>query len=232
GELAMTEMTAPFVAELCRRCGGLPLAIELAGAQLAVMSVPDLLDQLPELAADGADRVRAMARSSYALLDPDEATVFRRLAVLDGPVALPFLREVVAGDAIAPVRVVRILRELTARGLLAVDRAGPRWRYHQDDDLHRMARELLDTEGETGEAIARLADAVSAILPVEAKAPPGPYLDAVNEVIAAIRSVLSAAIDGTLDLSRGLDIAFRLHRYWAATNVAEGRFWLPRLLAD
>src|SRR6185437_281097 len=83
GELAMTEMTAPFVAELCRRCGGLPLAIELAGAQLAVMSVPDLLDQLPELAADGADRVRAMARSSYALLDRDEATVFRRLAVLD-----------------------------------------------------------------------------------------------------------------------------------------------------
>lgn len=62
--------------------------------------------------------------------------------------------------------------------LLAVDRAGPRWRYHQDDDLHRMARELLDAEGETSEAITRLAGAVSAILPVEAKAPPGPCLPA------------------------------------------------------
>ena len=69
--------------------------------------------------------------------------MFRRLAVLDGPIALPFLREVAAGGAIAPVRLVRILRELTARGLLSVDRSGPRWRYHQDDDLHRMARELI-----------------------------------------------------------------------------------------
>jgi non-specific serine/threonine protein kinase len=232
GELAVDEASAPFVAELCRRCGGLPLAIELAGAQLATMSVPDLLDHLPGLAADGADRVRAIAESSYALLDSDEATVFRRLAVLDGPVALPFLREVVAGAAIAPVRVVRILRELTARGLLAVDRSGPRWRYHQDEDLHRLARELLDAAGEAGEVTTRLADAVSAILPAEAKAPPGPYLDAISEVIAAVRTVLSAAARGVLDPARGLDIAFRLHRYWAATNVAEGRFWLSRLLAS
>jgi hypothetical protein len=68
-------------------------------------------------------------------------------------------------------------------------------------------------------------------LPVEAKAPPGPYLDAISEVIAAVRSVLAAATDGALDPGRGLNIAFRLHRYWAATNVAEGRFWLSRLLA-
>ena len=193
GELTLDEATAPFVAELCRRCGGLPLAIELAGAQLAAMSVPDLLDHLSEPAADGADLVRAIAASSYALLAPDEATVFRRLAVLDGPVALPFLREVVAGGAIAPVRLVRILRELTARGLLSVDRSGPRWRYHQDDDLHRMARELISASGEAGETMARLADAVAAVLPAEAKASPGPYLDAISEVIAAVRSVLGAA---------------------------------------
>ena len=232
GELPLDEATAPFVAELCRRCGGLPLAIELAGAQLAVMSVPDLLDHLSEPAVDSTDLVRAIAASSYALLDPDEATVFRRLAVLDGPVTLPFLREVVAGGAIAPVRLVRILRELTARGLLSVDRSGPRWRYHQDDDLHRMARELISASGEAAETMARLADAVAAVLPAEAKAPPGPYLDAISEAIAAVRSVLGAAADGTLHPGRGLDIAFRLHRYWAATNVAEGRFWLSRLLAD
>jgi predicted ATPase/DNA-binding SARP family transcriptional activator len=237
GELALDEAITPFVAELCQRCGGLPLAIELAGAQLAAMSVPDLLDHLPELAVESADRVRAIAESSYALLHPDEATVFRRLAVLDGPVALPFLREVVAGGTITPVRLVRILRELTARGLLTVDRSGPRWRYQQDDDLHRMARELLDASGDTpgseaSEVTARLADAVSAIVPADAKAPPGPYLDEISEVISAVRSLLGSAADGNFDLGRALDIAFRLHRYWAATNVAEGRFWLSRLLAD
>jgi predicted ATPase/DNA-binding SARP family transcriptional activator len=237
GELAVTEANIPFVAELCRRCGGLPLAIELAGAQLAAMSVPDLLDHLPGLAVESTDRVRAIAESSYALLHPDEATVFRRLAVLDGPVALPFLREVVAGDGIAPVRLVRILRELTARGLLTVDRSGPRWRYQQDDDLHQMARELLEASAETAGATelmavtARLADAVSAIVPIDAKTPPGPYLDEIGEVIAPVRTLLGAAADGRFDLGRALDIAFRLHRYWAASNVAEGRFWLSRLLA-
>jgi predicted ATPase/DNA-binding SARP family transcriptional activator len=232
GELTVDEATGPFVAELCRRCGGLPLAIELAGAQLAAMSVPDLLDHLPTVIADGTDRVRAIARSGYELLDGDEATVFRRLAVLDGPHPLPFLRDVVAGGPIAPVRVVRILRELTARGLLTVDRSGPRWLYQQDDDLHRMARELLDAAGETSDLMSRLADVVAALLPAAAKTPPGPYLESIGQATAAVRTVLDAAINGTLALDRGLDIAFRLHRYWAATNVAEGRFWLSRLLAD
>src|SRR5579871_3784991 len=53
GRLVVDETTVPFVAELCRRCGGLPLALELAAAQLAAMSVADLLDHLPELVAGG-----------------------------------------------------------------------------------------------------------------------------------------------------------------------------------
>ena len=31
--------------------------------------------------------------------------------------------------------------------------------------------------------------------------------------------------------ARALEIAFRLHRYWATTSISEGRFWLSRLLA-
>lgn len=232
GELGLDAASAPFVAELCRRCGGLPLALELAAAQLAAMSVADLLDHLPALMAGGEDRLRAVTMSSYALLDTDEATVFRRFGVLDGPVALPLIREVVAGGAIAPVRVVRILRELTARGLLGVDRSGPRWRYYQDDDLHRLARELLDAGEETGAVLRRLADAVFAIVPAEPTASPEPYLEPIGEVLAAIRSLLSAAIDGELPRDTGLELGFKLHRYWAASNVAEGRFWLSRLLAS
>jgi predicted ATPase/DNA-binding SARP family transcriptional activator len=232
GQLVIDDAAAPLVAELCRRCGGLPLALELAAAQLTAMSVADLLDHLPELMAGDDDQLRGVARSSYALLDDDEAAVFRRFAVLDGQVALPLVRDVVSGGAITPVRVVRILRELTARGLLAVDRSGPRWRYHQEDDLHRLARELLTSAGEEDEAFRRLADAVSAVLPDSPKAAPAPYLEPIGEVLAAVRSVLGAAVEGRLARDTGLDVAFRMHRYWAATNVAEGRFWLSRLIAD
>jgi predicted ATPase/DNA-binding SARP family transcriptional activator len=229
--LDITDETAPFVAELCRRCGGLPLALELVAAQLAEMSLADLLDHLPGVLAGGDDQLRAIARSSYELLDPEEARVFRVLGALDGPVALPLVRAVAAGGSIPPVRVVRILRELTARGLLMVDRSGPRWRYAQDDDLHAFARELLAAGGEEGPALGRLADAVGTILPADPKAPPAPYLAAVAEVLPSVRLLLGAAFDGRLPRDRGLELCFRLHRYWAATDVTEGRFWLSRLLA-
>ncbi len=138
----------------------------------------------------------------------------------------------VADEAIPPVRIVRILRELTARGLLTVDRSGPRWRYYQDDDLHRLARELLETAGEARPTTERLAATVLAIVPAQPGAPPEPYLEPIGEVLPQIRSLLAGAIDGRLDVDTGLELGFRLHRYWAATNVAEGRFWLSRLLAS
>ena len=232
GELDIDEQIAPLIAVLCRRCGGLPLALELVAAQLTAMSVADLLDHLPDLVADGDDRLRAVARSSYALLDHDEATLFRRLGVLDGPVGLPLVREMVADGSIAPVRVVRILRELTARGLLVVDRSAARWRYYQDDDLHGFARELLVEAGEERAALERLADTLSAIIPADPKAAPAPYLEAIGAVLPSLRSMLGAAVGGQLSCGRALELAFRLHRYWAATNLAEGQFWLSRLLAD
>ncbi len=229
GQLAVTGAAAPFVAELCRRCGGLPLALELIAAQLTAMSPADLLDHLPEVGGEGT--LRAIASSSYDLLDPDEAFIFRRFGILDGLVALPLVREVAAGGPVAPVRVIRVLRELTARGLLTVDQSGPRWRYQQDDDLHAFAREQLAAAGEEPAALDRLAGAVAGLLPGDPRAAPGPYLSQVTEIRSSVRLVLGAAIDGRLPRERGLEIAFRLHRYWAATDVTEGRFWLSRLLA-
>jgi hypothetical protein len=82
----------------------------------------DLVDQLAEISPGPEDALRSIARSSYLQLDEEEAAVFRRLAVLDGPTGLPLVREVVSDGEVTPVRVVRILRELTARSLLTVDR--------------------------------------------------------------------------------------------------------------
>jgi predicted ATPase/DNA-binding SARP family transcriptional activator len=231
GGLDLDDHLAPYVATLVRRCGGLPLALELVAAQLAAMPVGDLLDHLNEVVVEGDDQLRSIARSSYVLLDADEASVFRRLAVLNGPVGLPLLRQVVAGGPIAEVRVVRILRELTARGLLAVDRSGPRWRYQQDDDLRRYARELLVGADEERATFDRLADAVRAVLPGDARAAPASFQDQISDVLGSVRSLFAAALDGCADAGQCLELAFRLHRYFAATNVAEGRFWLGRLLA-
>ncbi|HEV2637739.1 MAG TPA: BTAD domain-containing putative transcriptional regulator [Actinocrinis sp.] len=231
GDLDVDQITAPHVVALLRTCGGLPLAVELMAAQLAAIPVGDLLDQLGPVLHSGDGPLRAIARGSYALLNEHEAAVFRRCAVLDGSVGLAMVRQVVADEQIAPVRVVRILRELTASGLLGVDRSGPRWHYHLDDDLRRFAADLLAQHGEEGAAYDRLADAVRALLPEDARQTPAPYQSAVTDALACIRSLFRAAVSGRADSSRCLELAFRLHRYWAATNVAEGRYWLARLLA-
>ena len=232
GELTIDARIASHVVALCQRCGGLPLALELVAAQLAAMPPGDLIDHLSAAAVEGEDRLRAVARSSYQLLDPDEAALFRQFGVLDGPVGLPFVRLMVAGTSVAPVRVVRILRELGVRGMVTVDRGGAHWRYQQDDDLHRLARELVVQSGEEAAAFDRVADAIGSLLPDDARASPIPYQQSVTDVLGTLRSLFGAAIDGRADRDRCLELAFRLHRYFATTNVAEGRFWLSRLLAE
>ena len=157
--------------------------------------------------------------------------MFRRFAVLDGIVGLPLIKQVVATTDIAPVRVIRLLRELTASGLLVVDSTGPRWLYHQDDDVRRFAREQLAESGEGDRDVRGLAERHPVVLPDDPRSPPSGFEERITDVRGSVRSLLSAAVAGDVDRGAGLEIAFRLHRYWASTNVAEGRFWLSRLLA-
>ena len=122
---------------IAARCGGLPLALELVAAQLVEMSVADLADELP--APGESDRLTTLLRHTYDLLDPAEAGLFRRMSALAGPVSLPFLRAVATDAQLPPLRVTRILRELSAAGLIVADRSGPRWHYELDDDVRRFA---------------------------------------------------------------------------------------------
>ena len=229
--LPLDDAVAPHLLALCRRCAGLPLALELVAAQLAVIPAGDLVDHLAEIGPGHEGTLRSLARNSYQQLDAAEAAVFRRLAVLDGPAGLPLVRDVVAGDPVAPVRVVRILRELTARSLLTVDRTGAHWRYQQDDDLRRFAGELLTADGEEAAAYQRLADAIRGRLPADARAAPGPFRDEITAVLGSARSLFAAGLSGRADLGRCQELAFRLHRFFAISSLHEGRFWLDRLLA-
>ena len=231
GRLLVDEDHAAALAALCRRCAGLPLALELVAAQLTSLPPGDVLDQLDDVALAGDDELRQVAEAGCAQLADDEAAVFRRLAVLDGPASLTTIRGVVVDDLIPPLRVVRILGELADRGLVTVRRGGPRLLYAQDDDLRRVASERLVASGEAPDTYRRLAATVRALLPDDPRTAPGPFAEHVTAVLDSVRSLLAAGVDGDLEVGTALEIAFRLHRYWATTSISEGRFWLSRLLA-
>ena len=96
---SLTAHTAPVVAEVCRRLDGLPLAIELAAAQVRLLSPEALLARLNgsasstllELLSGGArdlpvrhQTLRRTIAWSYELLDDEEQRLFRRLSVFVG----------------------------------------------------------------------------------------------------------------------------------------------------
>ena len=138
-----------------------------------------------------------MLRRGHALLDADEAAVFRRFAVLDGSVGLPLIKQVVAGDDVAPVRVVRILRELTARGLLAVDSSGARWLYRQDDDVRRFAREQLPRPARRSRRFAAARPTRSVLsCPTTRGRPRRVRAAGHRRSLGSVRSLFSAALTG------------------------------------
>ena len=91
---ALTEENARCVAEICSRLDGLPLAIELAAARIKILSPFAILAKLEnrlKLLIGGArdlparqQTMRGTVAWSYELLNEDEKTLFRRLAIFVG----------------------------------------------------------------------------------------------------------------------------------------------------
>ena len=98
------------VADLCRRVGGIPLAIELAAAKVVAMTPGEVLDALDEpfglLNGTGVPGLghhrQTLAGAidwSYALLDDTERSIFNRLGVFSSTFDMVAAREVVNGEA-------------------------------------------------------------------------------------------------------------------------------------
>jgi predicted ATPase len=93
------------VAEICRRLEDVPLAVELAAAQVNVLSPQEILERGLGLSTPGPrdlpDRqrtLRATIEWSHDLLTDDEQRLFRRLSVFAGGCTLEAAEEVAEGD--------------------------------------------------------------------------------------------------------------------------------------
>lgn len=132
-------------------CGGVPLALLIAGNRLASRTrwtIAHLAEQLEDerrrlsVLSAGDLRVRAAFEMSYHQLDPTTARVFRRLALVSGPDAAAELAAVVSGESVD--RAEAALEELADAGLLGISDLPGRYTGH--DLLRVFARERLEVD--------------------------------------------------------------------------------------
>ena len=152
-DFAVSDPTAPAIAQICQRLDGMPLAIELAAARVRALTVDQIaarLDNRFSLLSFG-DRtaparhqtLRAMIDWSYGLLDRAEKTLFRRLAIFSGGWSLEAAEAVCADGDLAVNDVLAVLSRLVDKSLVIVDRSHSTARYHFLETIRQYALEKL-----------------------------------------------------------------------------------------
>jgi predicted ATPase/DNA-binding CsgD family transcriptional regulator len=130
GQFQLDEAAAQYVAEICGRLDGLPLAIELAAAQVRTLdlatlaeSLADRIQLLERQAQTGRHRsLNAAIEWSWELLDDSECDILGRLAALPGEFTVALAAAVTPGRSAAELRAV--LMRLVDRSLVSMILSG------------------------------------------------------------------------------------------------------------
>jgi predicted ATPase/DNA-binding winged helix-turn-helix (wHTH) protein len=144
GSFVLTDEEAPFVAEMCRKLDGIPLAIELAAGQVAALGIkntvarlasrPELLKLSHRTAVPRHRTLKATLDWSYDLLSDAERIVFRRIAPFVGHFTLEGARYVAGEQSSVDAEIFDAIAGLVEKSLIVT----------RHDDGQQWYR-LLDT---------------------------------------------------------------------------------------
>src|SRR5260221_6182705 len=204
GSFVLTDEEAPFVAEMCRKLDGIPLAIELAAGQAAALGVkntvarlvsrPELLKLSHRTAVPRHRTLKATLDWSYDLLSDAERIVFRRIAPFVGHFTLEGARYV-AGELGADTReIFDAIAGLVEKSLIATRIDETQAQYRLLNTTRAYALEKLEEHAEVDVVFRRHVEYVSGHLESQKEvrsALPGAervasYLDQLSNVRAAL----------------------------------------------
>jgi non-specific serine/threonine protein kinase len=241
----LQDQCARAVANICVRLDGIPLALELAAARMAVLPVEQivrLLDQRFRLLASGSrsdlprhQTLRALLDWSYELLDEAERHFFARLSVFAGGWTLAAAEVVAAGEVIAKDDVVYLLIALVEKSLVVADDDGDR--YRMLETVREYAREKLAMAiGEAAKAVReRHRNFFLALAENSEPNAAGPeqatWLQRLEDEHDNFRSALEYCLVAASGSDAGLRLCHALHWFWIMRGYrAEGLDWCERLL--
>lgn len=154
----LSDAELPLLIDICRRLDGIPLALELAAAQVASLGLAGLLAQLQDsfrLLTHSSNTtlgrhqtLRATLDWSFELLSTCEQTCLRRLSVFRGGFTLESAAAVIVGGHIEPREVFGSITQLVAKSLLSVDVGDEEVFYRLLDTTRSYALEKLEQTSE------------------------------------------------------------------------------------
>jgi predicted ATPase/DNA-binding SARP family transcriptional activator len=125
---SLTSQNAPWVAQICRRLEGIPLAIELATAQLKALNVSELAERLndrfsltmkgPRSASARHETLQGAIGWSYRLLSEKERALLCRFSVFQGSFTLQAAEAICVGRALDSQEIFTILSQLVDKSLV------------------------------------------------------------------------------------------------------------------
>ena len=161
------------IVTICRRLGGLPLAIELAAARAAMLGINEVAAQLNDplrvlgggrrTAAPRHRSLRATLDWSYALLGERERMILRRLSIFRDRFTLEAAISAVADAEITASDLVAGLAELVMKSLVSTQDHRGRRQYAMLDTTRAYALEKLSESGERERFARRHADSITRI---------------------------------------------------------------------
>jgi predicted ATPase/DNA-binding winged helix-turn-helix (wHTH) protein len=184
GSFVLTDGEAPFVAEMCRKLDGLPLAIELAAGQVAALGIknavarlvsrPELLKLSHRTAIPRHRTLKATLDWSYDLLSDAERIVFRRIAPFVGHFTLDATRYVAGELGVGTGEIFDAIAGLVEKSLIATRIDETTAQYRLLDTTRAYALEKLKEHAEVDVVLRRHAEYVAGYLESQRAAPPDP----------------------------------------------------------
>jgi predicted ATPase/DNA-binding CsgD family transcriptional regulator len=252
-DFALTEANARTVADICIRLDGLPLAIELAAARVALLPLVAIhvrLQQRLQLLTGGPrdapvrhHTLRAAIAWSYDLLNSAEQAVFRRLAVFVGGFTLEAAEAVCAeerpgNNGIVPSSpMIDYLQSLLDKSLLRSDAtSGGEIRFRLLETIREFGLEQLSANGEMDKVRERHARIFLALAEEADRSLTERvqrfWLDRLEADYDNLRTVLDWSLTAPDGAEIGPRLAAALALFWQVRGpVSTGRDWLSWVLA-
>jgi predicted ATPase/DNA-binding winged helix-turn-helix (wHTH) protein len=214
GGYQISDIDAPYVAEICRRLDGIALAIELAAGRLTGLGVQGLANSLEDCfsiltcgrrtALPRHQTLRATLDWSYRLLSPEDQATLRCLSVFNGSFTLedaafvmdPLIRFGEANDR---------LTSLLDKSLVVARTEERTFRYRLLDTTRTYGQDKLEESGEANPLRRRHAQRFLQVC--RASTLDNQSQSSLRQATADIRAALDWSLVSGGDLTLGVDLA-------------------------